>query len=136
MIDPERPGPSPGPPDDPLAPSDARAVDVSDARDEAEEEQILRRAWPPTVAYITNFLKTPEGKIFGEKLLSFLESFREQTLNRQHKESIFHGWARYVLVAGIIGAAVWLRTCDKLDTVMVGLLSLTLGYLLGRQQSK
>lgn len=111
-------------------------VDVTDAEDEEDEGRILRKAWPPAIAYIMDFLKTAEGKDFSVKFFAFLESFRKQTLDRQHKETMFHGWARYALVAGIIGLAAWLRSVDKLDTVMVGLLSLTLGYLLGRQHSK
>ena len=111
-------------------------VDVTDARDEEDEERVFRQAWPPTIAYLMDFLKTPEGKAFGTKVLEFFESLRKQTLDRQNSESMLHGLARYALAAGIICAAVWLRVVDKLDTVMVGLLSLTLGYLLGRQQSK
>ena len=111
-------------------------MDVSDADDEEDEEQIKRNAWPPMIAYLTDFLKTPEGKDFGAKTFTFLESFRKQSLDRQNADSMLHGLARYILSAGIITAAVLLQLNGKLDTVMVGLLSLTLGYLLGRQQSK
>jgi len=116
--------------------AEPRTVDVSDAHDEEDEEQILRKAWPPAIAYVMDFLKTAEGKEFGKKVFDFIESLRKRPLGRQNSESMLHGIARYALAAGIIGAAVWLRVVDKLDTVMVGLLSLTLGYLPGRQQSK
>jgi hypothetical protein len=124
------------PADDAQKPREPKIVDVTDAEDAEDEERIRRDAWPPTVAYLTDFLATPSGKEFSVKLFAFVESFRKQTLDRQNVESMFHGLARYILAAGIIGAAVWLRVIDKLDTVMVGLLSLTLGYLLGRQQSR
>lgn len=117
-------------------PREPEVVDVTDADDEEEEERILRNAWPPAIDYIMEFLKTANGKEFGKNVLDFLESLRKQALDRQNAESMFHGLARYVLAAGIITAAVVLQLKGKLDTVMVGLLSLTLGYLLGRQQSK
>ncbi|HTQ48482.1 MAG TPA: hypothetical protein VMI75_37255 [Polyangiaceae bacterium] len=109
---------------------------MSHAAGDEDEEQAIREAWPPTIAYITEFLKTAEGKEIAGRVLTFFESVRKQSLDRQVSESMLHGVARYLLSAGIIVAAVWLQFAGKLDTVMVGLLSLTLGYLLGRQQSK
>jgi hypothetical protein len=111
----------------------SRDVDVSDAGSEEEEERILRNAWPPVSHFFFDWLKTPDGSEIAKQGARLLESLKKETLGRQFRLNLIDAVARYLLVAGILLAAVYLRVIDKLDTVMVGLLSGALGFLLGRQ---
>ena len=111
-------------------------VNVSNAQDEEDEERILRNAWPPISKYFFEWLKTPDGTKMAKQLTDLLGSIKRETFGRQHKLALFDVIARYVLVFSVLAAAVFLRANDQLDTVMVGLLSAALGFLLGRQKLK
>jgi hypothetical protein len=81
------------------------------------------------------FLQHDHGRGMAEQLAQLVGAIKTDQ-DQQHSVRMIHTIARYTVVALILGAAVWLKSVDKLDTTIVGLLSLTVGYLLGQQKSK
>jgi len=112
-----------------------RSVDLADASDETDADQMMRNAWPPTAHYLFSWLSTGEGKQIADKAAGLLESLQKTALERRHQQALVDSIGRYVLVGGIVVAAVWLQLADKLTPVMVGLLSGALGYLLAKQHN-
>jgi hypothetical protein len=113
-----------------------RLVDVADAADREDEERILRNAWPPLSKYIFDWLQTPDGAEMARQVTGLLESLRRETIGRQHTLAVIDVISRYGLMVLLVGAAVYLRAIDKLDTVMVGFFSAGLGFLFGRQKAR
>lgn len=124
------------PPKQETQPLTPRGVDLANASDETDAEQMIRNAWPPTAHYLFSWLSTAEGKQIADKAAGLLESLQKTALERRHQQTLVDSIGRYVLVGGIVAAAVWLQLADKLTPVMVGLLSGALGFLLGKNQSK
>jgi hypothetical protein len=111
----------------PAKPSQQAQTPAPDAN--SEDEQVL--SWPEA---ILNWLHSENGKEASSKIASILESFATGSA-RSHQLAMVHVIARYILVGLAIGAAVALRWHDKLDSTIIGLLSLTVGYLIGKQKS-
>ncbi|WP_243336970.1 hypothetical protein [Anaeromyxobacter soli] len=85
--------------------------------------------------YIFRFLNGPNGKAASEKVGELLGGFRAGQVN-QHRLEVLNALARYALLAGILGAAILLQLRGKLDSAIIGLLSLVTGYIFGRQKSE
>jgi hypothetical protein len=89
----------------------------------------------PFLPVLLAFLGTPEGKEINAQLAAWLGSFKEGQAQK-HTVEVISTVGRYFLMAGIIGAAVWLQHEKQLDSAVTGLLGLALGYLFGRQRSQ
>lgn len=87
--------------------------------------------WP---AFLT-FLSSPAGKEVNQKLAEWLGTLKEGQ-QQKHVVTLIATVGRYILMAGIIGSAVWLQKDKALDSAVTGLLGLALGYLFGRQHSQ
>lgn len=84
---------------------------------------------------LLSFLSTEAGKGINHKIAEWVGSLREGQ-QQAHTVELVSTVARYLLMAGIIGAAVWLQHEKQLDSAVTGLLGLALGYLFGRQKSQ
>jgi hypothetical protein len=85
--------------------------------------------------YLYRFLNGPNGKAASDKIAEILGGFRTSQVN-QHRLELLNALARYALLGGIFWAAVSLQMDGKLDSAIIGLLSLVTGYIFGRQKSE
>ncbi|WP_242360055.1 hypothetical protein [Anaeromyxobacter sp. SG17] len=119
--------------------SDAKLVTVKGAEAPAATEgETDPQSMPPNAGlgyYIFRFLNGPNGKTASEKVGELLGGFRTGQVN-QHRLEVINALARYALLAGILGAAILLQLRGKLDSAIIGLLSLVTGYIFGRQKSE
>lgn len=113
-----------------------------DATAEQVEEQ-LRAAFPPAAAYFFNWLESERGTEVAKTITDLIKSAKAITLDRMaeekkqsHKRQLVNDIGRFVMMGGILVLATVLQLNGKLDTVIVGLLSLGLGFLFGRQTAQ
>jgi hypothetical protein len=98
------------------------------------DEEVEDSAGNGWAALLLGFLGTPAGQALNEKVADWVGSHNDGNRAEQKRESAGLHW-RFGLMAFVIVLAVGLRAFDKLDSTIVGLLGLALGYLFGRQQS-
>jgi hypothetical protein len=85
--------------------------------------------------YLYRFLNGPNGKAASDKIAEILGAFRTSQVNT-HRLELLNALARYALLGGILWAAVSLQMDGKLDSAIIGLLSLVTGYIFGRQKAE
>lgn len=93
---------------------------------------------PPSAGmgyYLFRFLHSPNGKAASDKVAEMLGTFSAGQANA-HRLQVLNALARYALLAGILGAAIVLQLRGKLDSAIIGLLSLVTGYIFGRQKAE
>ncbi len=119
-----------------------KEVSVDPEAEEEEVAKVLRSAFPPVEAYIFRWLDSERGTEVVKTVTDLIKSAKSVTLDRlseekrqTHKREMLDRIARYVMMALILGLGTYLRVNDKLDTVIFGLLSASLGFLFGRQTS-
>lgn len=89
---------------------------------------------PGIFALVTSFLATPAGAALNEKLAQWVGGLSDGQKAKQDREA----WAekaRFVLMGLVLVVAATLQLVGKLDSAIVGLLGLALGYLFGRQRN-
>jgi hypothetical protein len=118
-------------------------VSVDPNAEEAEIAKVLRAAFPPLEAYLFRWLDSERGTEVVKTVTDLIKSAKSVTLDRlseekrqTHKREMLDRIARYGMMAVILGLGTYLRVHDKLDTVIFGLLSASLGFLFGRQTSQ
>jgi hypothetical protein len=115
-------------------------VPVDPNAEEAEVAKVLRAAFPPLEAYLFRWLDSERGTEVVKTVTDLIKSAKRVTLDRlaeekrqTHRREMLDRIGRYVMMALILGLGTYLRVNDKLDTVIFGLLSASLGFLFGRQ---
>lgn len=120
-----------------------KEVEVDPLDDDEAVEKVKRDAFPPFSAYFFKWLESERATEVVKTITDLTKSVKEVALSRlgevdkqAHSREMVDRIARYLMMAGIIGVATVLKFYDKLDTVIVGLLSLALGFVFGRQTSQ
>lgn len=80
---------------------------------------------------LIGFLGTPAGQALNTKLADWIGAQNDGNRARHQRETTELHW-RYALMALVIATAAGLAVGGKLDSTIVGLLALALGYLFGR----
>lgn len=120
-----------------------KEVEVDADAPEEEVEKVKRAAFPPDTAYFFRWLESERGTDVVKTITDLIKSAKSVTLDRMgednkrlHTRELIDRVGRYVMMGAILAIATVLRLQDKLDTVIIGLLSLALGFLFGRQSSQ
>ncbi len=77
------------------------------------------------------FLGSPAGQVLNTKIADWVAAHNDGNREREKRQTTDLHW-RYVLMALVIATAAGLKLVGALDSTIVGLLGLALGYLFGR----